>query len=70
MGATYWMEQREDGREELEIESNSIVYGLLLSGPAGFPEPPPGSRKWWTAAEWLAWAGTGSEWLHVDEYVD
>jgi hypothetical protein len=69
MGATYMTVQLEDGREEMEIESNALS-GLLRSGPAGFPESPLTPRKWWSAATWLKWAGEGSEWVYVDEDVN
>jgi hypothetical protein len=69
MGASYMTVRLDDGREEMDIESNALC-GVLRSGPAGFPEPPQGSRKWWSAGTWLAWAGTGAEWLYVDEDVN
>lgn len=66
MGATYLGCTREDGRQVLDIESNALE-GVLVSGPQGFPEAPQGSRKWWGAKAWLAWAGPGAEWEHVEE---
>jgi hypothetical protein len=66
MSASYMTVEMDGGRQEIEIESNSIAYGLLRSGPGGFP-PCNESRKWWGPDRWLEWAGTGAEWVCVEE---
>lgn len=74
MGATYLWHSREDGREEVEVESSAIGYGILVSGPGGFPQhsegSPTPSRRWWSAAAWLEWAGHGAYWESVEEDLD